>query len=115
MIPERGDILHIQFDPASGKEMLGKHFCLVVSPRSFNVRFGLAMVCPISGGAAESARHSGFLVSLLGSGLRTDGSVHVHQLKSLDWAARRAAFVEKVPDTILQEVLDCLITVFEDD
>jgi mRNA interferase ChpB len=95
--------------------MLGKHYCLVVSPRSFNARFRLAMVCPISGGTAEVARNSGFLVSLMGFGLRTDGSIHTHQLKSLDWAARQAAFVEKVPDVILQEVLDCLITVFEDD
>lgn len=115
MIPERGDILHIQFDPASGREILGKHFCLAVSPRSFNARFRLAMVCPISGGVGEVARNSGFLISLTGSGLRTDGSVHAHQLKSLDWTARQAAFVEKVPDVILQQVLDCLIAVLEDD
>lgn len=115
MIPERGDILHIQFDPASGKEMLGNHFCLVVSPRSFNARFRLAMVCPISGGAAETARNNGFLISLMGFGLRTDGSVHAHQIKSLDWAARKASFVEKAPDVVLQEALDCLIAVFEDD
>jgi mRNA interferase ChpB len=115
LIPERGDILHIQFDPASGKEMQGKHYCLVVSPRSFNARFRLSMVCPISGGIAESARSSGFLISLMGAGLLTHGTVHAHQLKSLDWAARQAKFVEKVPDNILQEVLDCLIAVLEDE
>lgn len=115
MIPERGDILHLQFDPASGKEMIGKHFCLVVSPRAFNSRFRLAMVCPISGGTAAMARNSGFLIPLMGSGLRTDGSIHAHQLKSLDWASRQATFVEKVSDPILQEVLDCLIAVFEDE
>lgn len=114
MIPERGDILHLQFDPASGKEMKGDHFCLVVSPRRFNQRFRLAMVCPISGGAAEVARNSGFLISLMGFGLHTDGSVHVHQIKSLDWAARKATFVEKVPDVIIQQVLDCLAAVLED-
>ena len=115
MIPERGDILHIQFDPTSGKEMLGNHYCLVVSPRSFNTRFRLSMVCPISGGAAEVTRNSGFLISLMGTGLRTNGAVHAHQLKSLDWVSRQAKFVEKVPDNIVQEVLDCLIAVFEDD
>ena len=73
------------------------------------------MVCPIFGGASEIAHHSGFLVSLMGCGLRTYGSVHAHQLKSLDWAARRASFVEKVPDSLLQEVLGCLAAVFEDE
>jgi mRNA interferase ChpB len=115
LIPERGDILHIQFDPAGGREMKGNHFGFVVSPRSFNERFRLAMVCPISGGAAEVARDAGFLVSLMGFGLQTDGAVHAHQVKSLDWAARRAIFVEKVPDVILQQVLDCLLAVLEDE
>ncbi len=113
MTPERGDILHLAFDPASGREMKGKHFCLVVSPREFNARFKLAMVCPISGGVAEVARSAGFLVSLMGQGLRTDGQVHAHQIKSLDWSSRQATLVERAPDVIVQEVLDCLQSVLE--
>ncbi|MSQ75872.1 MAG: type II toxin-antitoxin system PemK/MazF family toxin [Rhodoferax sp.] len=113
MTPDRGDILHLAFDPASGREMKGDHFCLVVSPRAFNARFRLAMVCPISGGAADAARSAGFLVTLMGQGLRTDGQVHAHQVKSLDWTARQASFVERAPETIAQEVLDCLQIVFE--
>jgi mRNA interferase ChpB len=111
--PERGDILHLAFDPASGREMKGNHFCLVVSPRAFNARFKLAMVCPISGGAAEAARSAGFLVSLMGQGLRTDGQIHAHQIKSLDWASRQATLVERVPEQLVQEVLECLRSVLE--
>ena len=113
MTPERGDILHLAFDPSSGREMKGNHFCLVVSPREFNARFTLAMVCPISGGFAETARHAGFLVSLMGQGLRTDGQVHAHQIKSLDWESRQASLVEKAPAVVIQEVLDCLQSVLE--
>ena len=115
MTPNRGDILHLQFDPASGKEMIGNHFCLVVSPKAFNGKLGLAMVCPISGGAAHRARDEGFLISLMGSGTRTDGSIHAHQLKSLDWAARRASFVEKAPAEIVQQALDVPVAIFEDE
>lgn len=113
MTPERGDILHLAFDPASGREMKGNHFCLVVSPRAFNARFKLAMVCPVSGGAAEAARSAGFLVSLMGHGLRTDGQIHAHQIKSLDWASRQATLVERVPEQLVQEVLECLRSVLE--
>jgi mRNA interferase ChpB len=95
--------------------MKGNHFCMVVSPRSFNERFRLAMVCPILGGTAEVARSAGFLISLIGFGLRTDGAVHAHQVKSLDWTSRKAEFVEKAPDVVVQQVLDCLVAVFEDD
>ncbi len=113
MTPERGDILHLAFDPASGREMKGDHFCLVVSPRAFNARFKLAMVCPISGGAADVARAAGFLVALTGLGLRTDGQVHAHQIKSLDWASRRASKVERAPALVVQEVLACLQSVLD--
>ena len=113
MTPERGDILHLAFDPASGREMKGNHYCLVVSPSAFNARFKLAMVCPISGGAAEVARSAGFLVSLMGQGLRTDGQIHAHQVKSLDWASRQATLVEQVPEQLVQEVLECLRSVLE--
>ena len=113
MTPDRGDILHLAFDPACGREMKGDHFCLVVSPREFNGRFKLAMVCPISGGIAEVPRNAGFLVSLMGQGLRTDGQVHAHQIKSLNWASRKASFVESAPEFIVQEVLDCLQSVLD--
>ena len=113
MTPERGDILHLAFDPASGREMKGPHFCLVVSPRAFNARLKLALVCPISGGLAEQARSAGVLVSLVGQGMQTDGQIHVHQINSLDWASRQATLVERAPDELVQEVLDCLQSVLE--
>ena len=94
--------------------MKGNHFCLVVSPRAFNQRFKLAMVCPISGGVSAVARDTGFLVPLLGAGLKTDGSVHAHQVKSLDWAIRKATLVERAPQHIVNQVLECLVSVLEE-
>lgn len=101
--PERGDIVHLQFDPASGQEMKGPHYALVVSAKAFNAR-GLAMVCPISQGAAAVARSYGTVVTLMGSGTHTQGTVHCHQLKALDWRARRAKFKEAVPTIVIDDV-----------
>ena len=115
MTPERGDILHLTFDPASGREMKGGHYCLVISPRRFQERFKLAIVCPVSQGAAEPARSGGFLVTLMGTGMRTVGNVHVHQVKSLDWEARAAKRIERAPQHVLDEVRQLLIAVLEDE
>jgi len=101
--PERGDIVHLQFDPASGQEMKGPHFGLVVSAKAFNQR-GLAMICPISQGEAVAARTYGTIVTLMGSGTDTQGAIHCHQLKSLDWRVRQVKFKEAVPAVILDEV-----------
>ena len=85
--PHRGDIVHLDFDPSSGKEMKGPHFGLVLSSRIFNQQ-GLAMVGPISQGTALAARSSGTVVTLMGAGTDTQGAIHCHQLKSLDWRGR---------------------------
>ncbi|MDO1509504.1 MULTISPECIES: type II toxin-antitoxin system PemK/MazF family toxin [unclassified Neisseria] len=110
-IPEKGDIIHLRFDPASGKEMQGDHFALVVSAKAFNKAMGLVFACPISQGKAEAAR--GMLSSLLGSGTHTQGNIHCHQLKSLDWKARKAALKEKVPDYVVQDVLSRIAAILE--
>ncbi|WP_029147630.1 type II toxin-antitoxin system PemK/MazF family toxin [Methylophilus sp. 5] len=102
-VPARGDIVHLQFDPSSGQEMKGPHFGLVVSAKLFNQR-GLAMICPISQGAAAAARTHGTVVTLMGSGTETQGAVHCHQLKSLDWRVRQAKFKEAAPSFVLDEV-----------
>jgi mRNA interferase ChpB len=102
-VPSRGDIVHLEFDPASGTEMKGKHFGLVVSSKLFNQQ-GLAMVCPISQGAAASARSYGTVVTLMGSGTDTQGAVYCHQLKALDWRIRKAQLKEAVPQFIMDDV-----------
>src|ERR1700710_824212 len=98
--PDRGDIVPLQFDPASGQEMKGPHFGFVVSSKAFNSR-GLAMICPISQGGAAAARTYGTVVTLMGSGMDTQGAVHCHQLKALDWRIRKAKFKEAAPMAII--------------
>lgn len=112
--PSRGDIVHLAFNPASGQEMKGNHYALVVSPQPFN-RAGLAWVCPVSQGAAEIARNHGFLVTLMGAGTATQGAIHCHQLKSLDWQARQAQYRETVPDAVMDEVTARLLPIIDPD
>lgn len=101
-IPQKGDIIHLQFDPSAGGEMKGNHYALVISPENFN-RLGLSVVCPISQG--EHARTQGLIVSLTGCGTHTQGAVHCQHIKSLDWEIRKAQYKESVPSYLLDEVL----------
>lgn len=102
--PDRGDIVYLDFDPASGHEMKGPHFGLVLSRKLFN-KSGLAMICPISQGVANQARTIGTVVSLMGACTDTQGAIHCHQLKSLDWRVRKASLKETVSHIIMDEVL----------
>ena len=102
--PNRGDIVHFEFDPSFGREIKGPHLGLVLSGKVFN-QHGLAMICPISQGAAAAARTYGTLVTLTGAGTDTQGEVHCHQLKSLDWRAWNVRLKETVPQYIVDEAL----------
>jgi mRNA interferase ChpB len=114
-VPNRGDIVHLAFDPSSGREMKGDHYALVISPAAFNGKMGFALLCPISQGAAPLARNEGFLVALMGTGTATQGAVHCHELKSLDWRARQARYRETVPDYIMEEVTLRLLPLIDPD
>jgi mRNA interferase ChpB len=105
---DAGDIVNLDFTPSAGDEMRGPHFALVVSRRAFNQVAGIVWVCPISQGEAAAQRAGGFLVPLMGAGIRTVGAVQVHLLRGVDTRARGARRVEKAPPHILAEVLDII-------
>jgi mRNA-degrading endonuclease toxin of MazEF toxin-antitoxin module len=107
---DRGDIYRVDLNPIQGREQAGQRYVLVVSPRPFNV-LGTPIVCPITQGG-NFAREQGFAVSLMGTGLTTQGVVLCHQLRALD-AARRAALVERAPAAVVDEVLSRVVAIFE--
>lgn len=112
MTPDLGDILHLTFDPASGREMKGDHSCIVVTPRAFNSRFGLAWTCPITTGRQEIARGL-TAITLMGTGLKVSGIVLCHQIKALDWAARKAKHVDRLKGAALEQILDACTAIID--
>ena len=108
----RGDIYRVCLDPVQGREQQGTRPIFVVSSDRFNAVTQTQVVLPISNGAGF-ARDNGFAVTLMGAGLETTGVVRCDQPRTLDLAARNGKFCEKVPDFIIQEVLDKVEALFE--
>jgi mRNA-degrading endonuclease toxin of MazEF toxin-antitoxin module len=108
---DRGDVYHVDLTPTQGREQAGARYALIVPPKSFNT-LGTPLVCPITQGG-NFARHAGFAVSLSGAGTQTQGVVLCNQARVLDLQARKARFVEKVPEFIIEEVLAKLLTLIE--
>lgn len=102
-IPDRGDILHLDLDPALGKEQQGQRYVLVLTTADFN-RFGLALVAPITQGG-QFAREHGFTVSMAGAGTKTQGIVLGNQIRILDFKQRGGKVVEVVPIMVIDDVL----------
>ena len=110
-VPRRGDIIRLDFDPSAGHEQQGTRPALVLSPEAFN-RFGMALACPATRGGAF-ARGQAWTVPLAGAGLATDGVVLCNQVRTVDWKARRAQFIEAVPAELIADVLARVATLIE--
>jgi mRNA interferase MazF len=102
-IPAKGDLIALTFDPQAGHEQKGRRPALVISNDLFNQRTGLAIVCPIT----NTRRDFPFHVALPEESAVT-GFVMVEQIKAIDFRARRARFLDKVPVQVLNEVLSLL-------
>lgn len=106
----RGDIYLVSLDPTSGHEQSGSRHVLIVSPTEFNEATKLPVILPITSGG-EFARRLGFAVPL--SGIKTTGVVRCDQPRVIDLAARHGRKVDTLPETIMEDVLAKIVTLFE--
>jgi len=98
-IPERGDMVWLEFTPHSGHEQSGRRPAIVVSPRSYNSVSSFALLCPIT----SKVKGHPFEVELP-NGLPVKGTVLADQVKSVDWRARFAKFIAHAPKGVITEV-----------
>ena len=78
---------------------------MVLSPRSYNGKVGIAVLCPIS----TKVKGYPFEVAIP-AGLPVQGVVLSDHVKSLDWRARQARLLCRLPGSVLEEVLRKLNT-----
>lgn len=102
-VPKKSDFITLSFDPQTGHEQKGRRPALVVSNDLFNKHTGLAIVCPVT----NTDRRYPFHLAIPGKSSLT-GFVMVEQVKSVDFAMRRAKFVERAPAAFVEDVLDLI-------
>jgi len=97
-VPERGDIVRLNFNPGSGREQRGKRPAVTVSPGSYNGKVGLGLFCPIT-----SKVKSYPFEARIQSG-EIDGAALTDQVRSLDWRAREARCAAKASPEEMREI-----------
>ncbi len=100
---KQGDIIKVSFNLQMGHEQAGYRPALVVSNDIFQMQTKLAVVCPITNTDNKFPLH----VSL-DSRTKTTGVILCEHLRTLDLNSRPYVFVEKVPDDILDKVIDII-------
>ena len=86
--------------PQAGHEQAGRGPAAVLSPAAYNAKVGLAIMCPIT----SQVKGYPFEVDLP-EGLPVTGAILSDQVTSLDWRARGAELVGKLPSGTVAETL----------
>jgi mRNA interferase MazF len=98
-VPDAGDVVWVDFTPQAGHEQAGRRPAVVLSPKIYNEKAGLAVLCPIT----SHAKGYPFEVAIPDA-LPVRGVILADQLKSLDWRPRQVQRFGKIPASVLTTV-----------
>lgn len=101
-IPERNDIVWLDFEPSTGREQNKRRPALVLSPQNYNIS-GLAIVVPITSGMGIP-ENKGFMVSIP-KNTEISGQIVSDQIKNLDWKIRNAERITSLDENITADVI----------
>jgi len=106
-IPDRGDIVWLDFNPQLGHEQRGRRPALTLSFKEYNEKIGLGLFCPIT----SKVKGYPFEVEVVGK--KINGCVLSDQIKSLDWTERNLEFIEKIEDNKLEDVINTILVIIK--
>jgi mRNA interferase MazF len=106
--PDAGDIVWIDYSPPVGHEQAGRRPSIVLSPRLYNAKSSLLILCPIT----RNDRPWPFKVPIPPVG-EIRGFVLVDHVRSVDPRARYYRYVGRIPDDVLDDVRASLIELLE--
>jgi len=98
-VPDAGDFVWLTFDPQAGREQAGRRPALVLSPKLYNAKSGLALACPVT----NQIKGYPFEVAVPAGGAAT-GVILADHVKSVDWKARHAEPLGHCTVEVMDEV-----------
>lgn len=103
-IPNKGDIVFLNFSPQSGSEQAGHRPAIILSSQIFN-QGSFVLACPIT------SQEKGYPFEIkIPQGLPIQGVILTDQIRSLDWRSRNLTFKCQAPNEIVE---DCLYIINE--
>ncbi len=97
-IPDRGDLVWIDLYPTKGREQAKVRPALVISPKEYNQKTDLAIMCPIT------SKQKGYPFEVLVNDKKVLGVILSDHVRSLDWKVRNVKFIAKAQTKVIQEV-----------
>ena len=97
-IPDRGDVVWLDFNPVRGHEQSGRRPALVISSEKYNAKSGLALVCPIT------SQVKGYPFEVTFKTKAVHGVILADQIRGIDWREHNAEKIGTVTEAVITEV-----------
>jgi len=98
-IPERNDLIWLDFEPTKGKEIGKYRPAFVLSSKAYNQKTNTLICCPVStsirGGATEVSINS----------LESPSVIAASIVQTLSWKERKCKFIAKAEEEVFKAVL----------
>lgn len=98
-VPEQGDIAWLVLDPRIGHEQSGRRPVIVISDKALALHTRLAVVIPIT------SKIKSLPYEVVLTGTKTRGVILPIHIRSVDYAMRKADFIEKAPSAVLYKTV----------
>lgn len=98
-IPDRNEIIWLDFEPTKGKEIGKYRPALVLSSKAYNQQTGLLICCPIS----TSVRGGSTEVSI--NNLNQPSVVASSLIQAFSWKAGKAKYITTAEKGVMEQVL----------
>jgi len=97
-IPDRGDVVWVDFNPTKGHEQKGNRPAVVISRKKYNSKSGLVILCPVTSQTKEYP----FEVLFIKNEMK--GAVLVDQVRTVDWKVRKIRYINRLDEVVMGEV-----------
>ncbi|MCC8398900.1 MAG: endoribonuclease MazF [Rickettsia endosymbiont of Labidopullus appendiculatus] len=101
-IPERGDVVWLNFEPQKGREIQKTRPAIVLSPYKYNLKSGLALFVPIT------SQIKGYPFEVMINFEQIKGVVLCDQVRSMDWRIRIATKILTLDKILINAILSKL-------
>ncbi len=99
-VPDQGDVVYVDFNPTKSHEQNGMRPAVVLSPKTYNAKSELCLVCPVT------STQKGYPFEVLLSTKKVQGVILSDQIRSVSWVERSVRKVAVLEKDALEEVLE---------
>ena len=107
--PERGDLIEMNFHPAAGREIDKRRPAIVLSPVAYNRRTGMCLAVPTSTDLTPGP----LWLPMPDGYLPRPSLVLCDYLKSFDYRERAAAFISRVPNELVEQIVSNVLDLID--